>query len=181
MALGNVAGGAGFKIAITFRIGDLRLPAGSLLTNDDIFEVEIPDGYYRPMGFRLNPLKLAEQYLGVPYLWGGVIEFGIDSSGLVQRIFSFSGRILPRNSGNQEKVGTHVPGIEECGPADLIFFPGHVGLCKGGGLMIHANLHGQRVSITDMLQKSAYARRLRETITSIRRIEGLGKETENED
>ena len=34
--LGECSREAGFKIARTFRIGELRLPVGSLLTNDDI-------------------------------------------------------------------------------------------------------------------------------------------------
>lgn len=169
--LGKCSPGAEFKIVRTFEIGDLRLPVGSLLTSDDISAMEIPNSHYKPVGFSLDPLKLAEQYLGVPYLWGGVTEFGMDCSGLVQRVFSFNGKVLPRNSGDQEKVGKHVPCIEECRPGDLIFFPGHVGICKGRGLMIHANLHNQRVTVTDLFENNVYAGHLRETVTSIRRIE----------
>jgi hypothetical protein len=167
---GKVSAEPEYKIVQAWKTGDIRLPVGSLLTEDDVEKMLIPRKFYRPLDYSVDVLGLARGYLGVPYLWGGVSEFGIDCSGLVQRVFGFNGVKLPRNAGEQEHAGKIVSSLDEAEPEDTVFFPGHVGIYMGKGRLIHANLHNQRVSITDLSDRSAYSSYLRKHVTSIRRI-----------
>ena len=157
-----------YKLSRSFAAGDLRLPLGSLLTDEDVSRLEVGKAILRSMDHTMDRIILARRYLGVPYLWGGVTEFGTDCSGLTQRVFSFNNLQLPRNADQQESVGSQVESLKDAAPGDLVFFPGHVGMHIGEGMMIHANLHFQRVTITNLLGRDAYSRNLRGSITSIR-------------
>ena len=59
-----------------------------------------------------EPLEAARAFLGSPYEWGGMTAAGIDCSGLVHMAYRASGRIVPRDSWQQEAAGTFVaPGL----------------------------------------------------------------------
>ncbi len=99
-------------------------------------------------GTRQDLLSLAEELLGVPYLWGGTSPFGFDCSGYVQRLFHVVFNMwLPRDSCDQKKCGTRVPRLQYLAPGDLLFFPGHVGLWLGDGYMIHASGRDGQIAI----------------------------------
>jgi len=54
---------------------------------------------------------------------------------------------------------------------DLAFFPGHVGLYLGDGLLIHANLHYNGVAISDLYDdRDPYNRFLRENFIEGSRV-----------
>lgn len=98
----------------------------------------------------------AENYLGVPYVWGGESPSGFDCSGLVQYVYRQVGVNLPRTSQEQALVGTPVPSLADAKPGDLVFFagsdgtdanPGHVGIYIGNGEMIDAPYTGTDVQI----------------------------------
>ncbi len=107
----------------------------------------------------------AEQYLGVPYQWGGTSPTtGFDCSGLVQHVYGDLGITLPRTSEEQVTVGTPVDTVADAQPGDLVFFepgvsgPGHVGIYIGNGQMIDAPHTGTDVQIQPVGQPTAIRR-----------------------
>jgi cell wall-associated NlpC family hydrolase len=107
----------------------------------------------------------AEQYLGVPYQWGGTSPTtGFDCSGLVQHVYGDLGITVPRTSQEQVNVGTPVDSLADAQPGDLVFFepgpsgPGHVGIYIGNGQMIDAPHTGTDVQIQSVGQPTAIRR-----------------------
>jgi peptidoglycan DL-endopeptidase CwlO len=84
-------------------------------------------------------VAIAEQYLGVPYVWGGASPSGFDCSGLVMYVYGQLGVSLPHNAFAQMSSLPAVP-LNALEPGDLVFFNGasHVGIYVGNGTMIHA-------------------------------------------
>ncbi len=91
----------------------------------------------------------AEQYLGVPYVWGGTSPSGFDCSGLVQYVHREAGISIPRTSYYQRFGGKGVS-IENALPGDVVCYNGHVGLYIGGGQMIHAPQTGDVVKVASI-------------------------------
>ena len=104
---------------------------------------------------------LAQQYLGVPYVWGGASPSGFDCSGLVVYVYGQLGVSLPHYTGALWTSGSRV-GSGQLAPGDLVFFYpdlGHVGIYIGGGLFVHAPHTGDVVKISalsDPWYASAY-------------------------
>lgn len=92
-------------------------------------------------------VSLAEQYLGVPYVFGGNTPAGFDCSGLTQFVFANVGISLPHSSSAQG----HMQAIDPAAalPGDLVMLDGghHVGIYIGNGQMIHAPMPGTVVRI----------------------------------
>lgn len=87
-------------------------------------------------------VAVAEQFLGVPYLWGGRTSIGCDCSGLVQTALAAGGIPAPRDSDMQERelgetvaVDDDLTGLRR---GDLVFWKGHVGLMRDAGTLLHA-------------------------------------------
>jgi cell wall-associated NlpC family hydrolase len=106
-----------------------------------------------PMGERA--VALAQQFLGVPYVWGGASPSGFDCSGLVMFVYQQLGVGLPHYSGNQWYAGRRLA-ADELQPGDIVFFdmgpdgPGHEGLYIGDGKFIEAPHTGAVVRISDL-------------------------------
>ncbi|UFS72551.1 C40 family peptidase [Geomonas sp. RF6] len=99
--------------------------------------------------------RTASQFLGIPYLFGGESQEGIDCSSFVQQVFREHNIRLPRTAREQIKMGADVePGDLKEG--DLVFFrtyasyPSHVGIYLGNGKMMHASSHQGEVTVSDM-------------------------------
>lgn len=63
----------------------------------------------------------AQQYIGVPYVWGGSTPAGFDCSGLVQYVYAQNGINLPRVTYTQENAGTVIP-VSQAQAGDLYFW-----------------------------------------------------------
>ena len=107
--------------------------------NDDI---EIDSYDLQGKEFKVALLEKAYSMMGVPYLWGGKTNNGIDCSGLVQSIYKTINKILPRDSKNQSKIGDVVSKNLEIG--DLAFFGKskenitHVGIILNSNEILHS-------------------------------------------
>jgi cell wall-associated NlpC family hydrolase len=101
----------------------------------------------------------AQQYIGVPYVWGGTDPSkGLDCSGLTQVVYKNLGIDLPRTASQQATSGQAVAGLANARPGDLVFFDysssragvDHVGIYIGGGKMIAAPQEGESVQVQDV-------------------------------
>jgi hypothetical protein len=68
-----------------------------------------------------DPLSLARTFIGAPYEWGGLTAAGIDCSGLVHTAYRLSGRLVPRDSWQQEAAGAEIAEAE-LRPGDLVTY-----------------------------------------------------------
>ncbi len=83
-----------------------------------------------------DPLALARTWIGTPYDWGGMRPIqGIDCSGLVHMAYRLCGKLIPRDSQDQEAAGQEVA-WEDLRPGDLITY-GKVGAKPTEGEAIH--------------------------------------------
>ncbi len=97
-------------------------------------------------GSGLHPfVRVAQRYLGTPYVWGGESARGFDCSGFIMRVMRDLGyKALPHSAAEQFNYGQPISkGLLQ--PGDIVFFantykPGisHVGIYLGGGRFIHA-------------------------------------------
>ncbi|MDX6512483.1 MAG: peptidoglycan DL-endopeptidase CwlO [Gaiellaceae bacterium] len=122
-------------------------PTASEFVDEPVFGSGGPTG--------TKAVALAEQFLGVPYVWGGASPSGFDCSGLVMYVYARLGVSLPHFSGYQWGSGPHVP-ADQLAPGDIVFFdpgpsgPGHEGLYIGGGQFIQAPHTGDVVKISSL-------------------------------
>ena len=125
---------------------DLGFPGGQLLalpTNGSV---------------GVKAVKIAMQYLGVPYVWGGADPLtGFDCSGLTMYVYAQLGIQLTHYTGSQFYEGTRVPPWA-LQPGDLVFFNGlnHMGIYIGGGQYVHAPHTGDVVKVSSLGERSDY-------------------------
>lgn len=93
-----------------------------------------------------NGYLRAQQYLGIPYVYGGRSLSGLDCSGLVYMVYGSS---VGTYTGTQQYAGPRIP-VNEAKAGDLLFWgtgtPYHVAISDGQGGFIHAPVPGQNVS-----------------------------------
>lgn len=97
-------------------------------------------------------VRVAEDQLGKPYVWGAEGPDSFDCSGLTKYAYAAAGIALPHFTGDQWNAGRHVA-ESELQPGDLIFFHSdlhHMGMYVGGGQLIHAPHSGDVVRIASL-------------------------------
>ncbi|MEA1962535.1 MAG: NlpC/P60 family protein [Bacillota bacterium] len=116
----------------------------------------------RQVGNRI--VEYAEQFLGVPYVYGGNGPYGFDCSGFTKYVYNVVGVALPRVASDQTNMGTVVD-KNSLLPGDLVFFRcngasivNHAGIYVGDGKFIHASSPRSGGVIYTNLSESYYAR-----------------------
>ena len=112
-------------------------------------------------------VALAEQFIGLPYIWAGISGCGFDCSGLMYSLHRVNGVLIPRDTPEQAASGVHL-GYAEALPGDLLLFAyeqgkgavHHVGMYLGNGEMIHSHTPGSKV-IKSTISGSKYEEELR--------------------
>jgi gamma-D-glutamyl-L-lysine dipeptidyl-peptidase len=121
----------------------------------------------------------ATLFAGASYQWGGVTPWGVDCSGLVQRVLALHGVPLPRDAWQQAEATTpvHEDAAALHAPGDLLFFSDrddrritHVGISLGDHRMVHSALTRGGVAIEQMTHDDAYVARLRAQCTGVHRL-----------
>ena len=104
-----------------------------------------------PGRFAKDFVAVAEQFIGVPYMWGGKTRLGLDCSGLAQTALQAAGIDCPRDSDMQQaelgvpiEVAKDLSGLDR---GDLVFWKGHVGIMVDSFLLLHANAHPMAVAL----------------------------------
>ena len=142
--------------------GDVFIPVGAEFISERKNSLTLPDGktMKAPSGSVLfqdparnkiaeSILKKAKEFTGVPYLWGGKTNRGLDCSGFTQVVYLMRHIPLPRDAAQQINVGRMLGLLGDFSdvlPGDLLFFMGshgriiHVGISTGGDHFIHATI-----------------------------------------
>jgi cell wall-associated NlpC family hydrolase len=111
-----------------------------------------------PTAAAARVLETADQYIGVPYTWGGnTPESGFDCSGFTKYVFARQGILLPRTSREQARAGQEVSlDFAAFLPGDILLFAepseaiSHVAIYVGEGRIIHASSVAGRVSYLEL-------------------------------
>jgi cell wall-associated NlpC family hydrolase len=116
-----------------------------------------PSSIPRPTASAPRVITTAEDYLGVPYKWGGnTPNEGFDCSGYVKYVFARQGVQLPRTSREQARAGQQVTArVTALRQGDLMLFAerstiSHVAIYAGGGRIIHSSSSGGGVRYDDL-------------------------------
>ncbi len=95
-------------------------------------------------------VRVAERFVGAPYLWGGKTTLGIDCSALVQISMNAAGASCPRDSDMQASGAgeaidpKHLDTVQR---GDLLFWQGHVAIAQSGDWLLHASGHHMEVVV----------------------------------
>ena len=104
---------------------------------------------------RREVIKIAQDQIGTPYVFGGMEPGGFDCSGLVYYTHYQVGQAVPRTAAAQFRAAKRVR-RHQMKPGDLVFFKlkgrkiSHVGIYAGNNRFIHAPSTGKKVKYASL-------------------------------
>jgi len=120
--------------------------------NGDLWQTDcghwVPAAHVAPLDKpEADPIAVARQFLGVPYLWGGNSCWGIDCSGLVQAALHACGQTCAGDSDLQLAAfaPNALPDATQPERGDLMFWKGHVAWVSAPDRLLHATAFGMCV------------------------------------
>lgn len=134
----------------------VKTPTGiGILCSDDVVLYPSEKGVPKKNGAAI--VAEGEQFLGLPYLWGGMSSYGYDCSGFSYNMCRANGYIIPRDAHEQAAAGENVE-LSEIQPGDLLFFAyeegkgriHHVGIYYGDGKLLHSPNTGKNIEIISL-------------------------------
>ncbi len=115
-------------------------------------------------------VSMAEQFLGLPYIWGGASPDGVDCSGLVQISLRVVGKDAPRDADMQERaLGKEIQN-KNLKRGDLVFWQGHVGIMQDGENLLHANAHHMKTATEPLSQAKSRIAKTGSEVTKVKRL-----------
>lgn len=148
--------------AAVFKSADIKSPLLGSLPRNSALKGKLKDGFLKlPQGGFIHSRHVrsikeraerpytafAADMLGLPYIWGGTGQIGVDCSGLVQSALAATGTDSPRDTDQQElQLGLSVD-FNDRTAGDLLFWPGHVGIVMANDQLLHANAHHMCVAL----------------------------------
>lgn len=119
-------------------------------------------------------VKVAERFVGTPYLWGGKESLGLDCSGLVQTSLEAAGIPVLRDTDMQEsELAERFAVIPPEAPrlrGDIVFWTGHVGIMVDDKRILHANAHFLQTVIEPVSETERRAVSNDSPVTSVIRL-----------
>ena len=100
---------------------------------------------------------LAMQYVGSAYVYGAAGPNAFDCSGLVSYVYGLKGIALPHQSEAIAAAGTAIS-ADQAAPGDVLWWPGHVAIYVGNGMMVSADHEGVGVVYTEVRSGATYLR-----------------------
>jgi len=119
-------------------------------------------------------VRVAESFLGAPYLWGGKTHAGCDCSGLIQTALEMGGLAAPRDTDMMEAVlgeaRALADGFRGLQRGDLVFWKGHVGVMLDANRLAHANAFHMQVAIEPLREAADRIAKSEGAIRTVKRI-----------
>jgi len=132
-----------------------------------VAEVAAPAPAAVPLGQQI--LAVADDYAGVPYVYGGTTPSGFDCSGYTSYVYRQVGVEIPRTSNAQLQASARIS-REQAVPGDLVFFTNsggrayHVGIYAGDNMMWDAPRSGKPVQLRAIWSDAVTFGRLAPTV-----------------